>query len=151
MCMPLLCRRVYNIGILKMEHQHLMVMARFVELPETKTKMINAISSLVDNLGMKLLIPVQTAYCSTEGNSGWTVICAIETSHIVLHTWDEEFPMKMQLDVYTCSKLDLSVVWRWLEENFMAAGIVYKFYDRKKGFTLLKELVAPWDGIEVEF
>jgi S-adenosylmethionine/arginine decarboxylase-like enzyme len=93
-------------------------------------------SGLVKSLGMKELIQPKAVYCNKEGNEGVTCICAIETSHIVLHSWDGQVPQKIQLDIYTCSKLNIVSVWEKIK-RFEAYNIQYKFYDRKNGFKLL--------------
>ena len=60
----------------------------------------------------------------------------IETSHIVMHTWDESVPANVQLDVYTCAEFDTKIVFKWLEQ-FNPTKIDYKYLDREHG---LKEI-----------
>mgnify|MGYP003681527647 FL=1 len=87
---------------------------------------------------MKKLIAPKAKYCDMKGNRGVTCICAIETSHIVFHSWDEETPGKLQLDVYSCALFSIHTVFDRLRE-FGAMNILYKFYDRNGGFSLLEE------------
>tara|TARA_R100001015_G_C4618000_1_gene174403 strand:- start:1274 stop:1813 length:540 start_codon:yes stop_codon:yes gene_type:complete len=89
---------------------------------------------------MKILIEPQAKYCDTDGNRGVTCICAIETSHVVLHIWDETKPARLQLDIYTCSHLELPHVWNKIRQ-LKPFDIKYKFYDRDKNFTLLNGTV----------
>ena len=119
-------------------HQHLIVIADVNNPLDHARYAEQWMSRLVDNMNMTVLIPPQAVYCEMVGNRGLTGICAIETSHVAIHMWDEPHPAMMQLDVYTCSDLDLRVVWDAIEE-FEPVAIKYKFYDRDKEFRLLGE------------
>jgi len=121
-----------------LEHKHLLLMADILKPPKDEELTTFWFDDLIVKLNMKALIEPQAVYCDVEGNRGLTCICAIETSHIVLHIWDEPVPAKMQLDVYTCSELKLSNVWNKIRE-FKPLNIKYKFYDRKKDFKLLND------------
>jgi S-adenosylmethionine/arginine decarboxylase-like enzyme len=66
-----------------------------------------------------------------------TVSAIIETSHIVMHTWDEQDPALVQLDVYTCSTLDLNTVWEWFAQ-YEPTQVEYKFLDRENGLELVE-------------
>jgi S-adenosylmethionine/arginine decarboxylase-like enzyme len=119
------------------EHNHLMAMVR-IGSPVVHEEYIERwMRNLVADLGMEILIPPKAVYCETIGNRGMTCICAINTSHIVVHTWDEDEPT-MQLDVYTCAPLELDVVWKAVDK-FNPIQLKYKFYDRQGGFTLVED------------
>jgi S-adenosylmethionine/arginine decarboxylase-like enzyme len=79
---------------------------------------------------MKILMGPYATYCSVPGNSGLTAAVIIETSHIVLHTWDEQELGELQLDVYTCSSLNPYVIFDELMQ-FNPVKIEYKYLDRK--------------------
>jgi len=90
-------------------------------------------NKLVVDIGMKKLDVEHNPICGyvdTPGNSGLTIAGIIETSHIAMHVWDELDPALIQLDVYTCSSLDTSVVMKALEQ-FEPVGIETKFLDRE--------------------
>ena len=70
-------------------------------------------------------------YVTMPGNRGLTVASIIETSHIVLHSWDETDPAIVQLDVYTCGEFDPRTVFEWLEEKYNPVKIDYKYIDRE--------------------
>ena len=106
--------------------------------PKNEKQTENWVTDLIHKLEMKPLIKPKAVYCDVVGNKGMTCISAIETSHIVLHTWTEVYPAKMQLDVYTCSKLSLPTVWGKIKD-FDSFDIKYKFYDRKNDFILLND------------
>ena len=120
------------------EHKHLMAIAESSNPPKDVGKICSWMKKLVHDLGMVVLIKPKARYCDTVGNRGLTCICAIETSHIVLHAWDEGEIGLIQLDVYTCAELNTDVVWNSLKQ-FETSNIKYKFYDRKNNFTLLEE------------
>jgi len=86
-------------------------------------------------------------YCNKTGNKGITGFAIIETSHIVLHTWDEDTPAILQLDVYTCSDLEIDLVFNALS-LFRPITTDYKFLDRESGFTEISEspnqVVKKW-------
>jgi S-adenosylmethionine/arginine decarboxylase-like enzyme len=63
-------------------------------------------------------------------------VTIIETSHIALHVWDEAEPALMQLDVYTCSHLDINQVFESIQE-WEPTKIEYKYIDREHGLTLI--------------
>jgi S-adenosylmethionine/arginine decarboxylase-like enzyme len=92
--------------------------------------------ALVAKIGMKILMGPYAVYSNMEGNRGLTAVTIIETSHIALHVWDEETPAVMQLDVYTCSSLDIYDVFEVLEE-FDPQKITYKYLDRDYSIAIL--------------
>ena len=63
----------------------------------------------------------------------------IETSHIVLHIWDEPNPGLFQLDIYSCKDFSLSKVIDLLNNNFKVEKLEYKFLDRKSNLILVEE------------
>lgn len=93
---------------------------------------------LIDSIGMKILSGPHTVYCNKEGNRGYTGVCAIETSHLALHSWDEETPYILQLDLYTCSDLDVSIVIEKLMQ-FEPKKIHYMLIDKENKLELLEE------------
>lgn len=88
-------------------HKHLIVRAE-VKNPLISPDKVSKewMPMLIDKIGMKVLMGPYAVYCEMEGNRGLTAAAIIETSHIVLHIWDEDEPAMVQLDVYTCGPLD---------------------------------------------
>lgn len=121
-----------------MEHKHLLLMCDAKTPPNNCDGLETWISQLTFKLGMKTLIEPKAVYCNMSGNEGFTCITAIETSHIVLHSWDTCSPKKIQLDIYTCSKLDLSLIWGAISV-WKPFNVQWKFYDRSNGFNLLDD------------
>jgi S-adenosylmethionine/arginine decarboxylase-like enzyme len=116
-----------------MHHKHLLVRAQIANPISDPDQISNWISSLIETIQMKALHGPVSVYCNKEGNRGITGFSIIETSHIALHTWDEETPATLQLDVYTCSDLEIDLVFKALS-IFEPITLAYKFLNREDGF-----------------
>lgn len=115
-----------------LQHEHLLVRAE-IDNPSRDLEQIKTwLKTLVEDMGMHILYGPFAMDCDLEDNEGVTAGCILSTSHCVLHTWDECSPAVMQLDIYTCSTLDLDLVWKALEP-FQPTKIDYKFLDRENG------------------
>ena len=119
-----------------LEHKHLIVRAELSNPPKCAEAIQDWMKILVDKIGMKILMGPYAVYSDMVGNRGLTAVTIIETSHIAMHVWDEVDPALMQLDVYTCSTLNIDDVFAALKE-FEPAGIEYKYIDREHDLTLL--------------
>jgi S-adenosylmethionine/arginine decarboxylase-like enzyme len=86
--------------------------------------------ALINRIGMKILMGPYAVYSEMEGNRGLTAVTIIETSHIVMHIWDETSPATVQLDVYTCGLLDPYDVVESLKE-MDPIHIDMKYLDRE--------------------
>jgi len=112
-----------------LEHKHIIIRAT-VKNPPTDVEFIKQwIKKLVKNINMKPLGDTVAVYVDKEGNKGLTCVQCIETSHIAFHSWDEDAPAVVQLDVYTCSSLNKQTVFDALEE-FEPIAINYLTLDR---------------------
>ena len=121
-----------------LEHKHLIVRAELDNPPMDVAEVDLWIKALVEKIGMKILMGPYAVYSEMENNRGLTMVAIIETSHIVLHTWDECTPGLMQLDVYTCSELNINDVFYAVQE-FGPSKIEYTYIDRENGLTLLDQ------------
>ena len=97
-------------------------------------------NDLIAKIDMKLMQGPHISYIDQEGNRGITCMALIETSHIVLHIWDEQEPGLFQLDVYSCKHFDLDIVISSLKESFSIKKLQYKFLDRKSDLVLIDEI-----------
>ena len=112
-----------------LEHKHIII-RETVKNPPTDVEFIKKwIQKLVKNINMKLLGDTVAVYVNKKGNKGLTCVQCIETSHIAFHSWDEDAPAVVQLDVYTCSSLNKQTVFDALEE-FEPIAINYLTLDR---------------------
>lgn len=117
-------------------HEHVIVSAKVRLPPKDVDSIIAWKKRLVDAIGMKILMGPYATYHDMPGNRGMTIATIIETSHIVLHTWDEVDPCKFELDVYSCAPIDLGKVFDMLDE-FSVIDAQYKFLDRSDGLLEL--------------
>lgn len=122
-----------------LQHKHVLINMRVRKCP-TKDDipfMEEWFKLLITNLGMKLLSGPHIKYVDVPGNKGLTGVCIIETSHVAMHCWEEATPALIQLDIYTCGSMDLSVVFKALEWFDPVEG-TYKYLDRETGFEELE-------------
>jgi S-adenosylmethionine/arginine decarboxylase-like enzyme len=119
-----------------LEHKHLIIRAELVHPPVDAEAIKDWMRDLVDAISMKVLMGPYAIYSDMEGNQGLTAVTIIETSHIALHVWDEVKPALMQLDVYTCSTLNVEDVFKAIQV-WDPVKVEYKYIDREHGLTLL--------------
>jgi S-adenosylmethionine/arginine decarboxylase-like enzyme len=119
-----------------LEHKHLIIRAELKNPPKCAEVIQDWMKLLVDKIGMKILMGPYAVYSDMEGNQGLTAVTIIETSHIAMHVWDEVDPALMQLDVYTCSTLNIDDVFLALSD-FTPVNVQYKYIDREHDLTLL--------------
>jgi S-adenosylmethionine/arginine decarboxylase-like enzyme len=118
-------------------HKHLIIRAEVnkpLVSPEYVTK--EWIPTLIDRIGMKILMGPFATYLDKAGNRGLTAVTIIETSHIAMHIWDEPSPALVQLDVYTCGPLDPYEVVESLVE-MEPVSVSMKYLDREHELTEL--------------
>lgn len=121
-----------------LEHKHLIVRAELNNPPKCTSAIDLWMASLVEQIGMKILLGPYSVYSKMVGNQGLTAVTIIETSHIALHVWDDCDPALMQMDVYTCSTLDINDVFKALEQ-FEPTKVEYKYIDREHTLTMLDQ------------
>lgn len=119
-----------------LEHKHLIVRAELNNPPFHPEEIKHWMNNLVKKIGMKVLMGPYAIYSDMTGNQGLTAVTIIETSHIAMHVWDEVDPGLMQLDVYTCSTLNIDDVFEAIEE-FDPIKVEYKYIDRDNSLTLM--------------
>jgi len=119
-----------------LEHKHLIVRAELAYPPYSPAEIKLWMKQLVDKIGMNILMGPYAIYSEMEGNAGLTAVTIIETSHIALHVWDEANPALMQLDVYTCSTLNIQDVFEAIA-CFSPTKVEYKYIDREHSLTLI--------------
>lgn len=120
-----------------LEHKHLIVRAELASPPQCTTAIERWMQDLVKAIDMKILMGPYSVYSDMVGNRGLTAVTIIETSHIALHVWDECEPALAQLDVYTCSKLDVEDVFEAIE-RWNPSKVEYKYIDREHNLTLIE-------------
>lgn len=123
-----------------LDHKHIILKARVNKPPgEDDIEFMNQwMRDLIEKIGMKILMGPMTVYSKMIGNRGMTSVAIIETSHIAMHSWDEEEPGTIQLDIYTCSSLDPVLVLDHFDV-FDPVTTSWLFIDRKEEKLVLKE------------
>jgi len=126
---------------MNVEHKHLLIRAEVDNCPMKGELgyVLTWMNDLISKINMKLMHGPNISYVDQVGNRGITCMALIETSHIVLHIWDEKKPGLFQLDVYSCKSFDLNIVIESLKASFSVKKIQYKFLDRKSDLVLIEE------------
>ena len=123
-----------------LEHKHLIVRAELNNPPQCTADIETWMRSLVEAIDMKILMGPDSVYSDMVGNRGLTAVTIIETSHIALHVWDECEPALAQLDVYTCSALNIQDVFDAIQ-SWNPTKVEYKYIDRENQLTLIEKSV----------
>lgn len=118
-------------------HQHLIVRAEVKKPPTSAEYTIQWLRELVEKIGMKIVQGPFASYIDKPGNEGVTGVVIIETSHCSIHVWDHHEPALLQLDVYTCSSMDIKTVFDHMDV-FEPSKIEYKYLDRELGLSCVK-------------
>ena len=114
-------------------HKHLIVRAEAVNPPMEIPHLTDWLHNFIDFINMKVLMGPYVVYHDVPGNRGITGAAIIETSHIVMHVWDEVSPALMQFDVYSCGEFDAETICKKIQKDFNIVKIDYKFLDRETG------------------
>ena len=118
-------------------HKHLIVRAEAKNPPMDEAILTEWFKKFIDEIGMKVMMGPYVKYSHMIGNRGITGAAIIETSHIVMHVWDEPDPALLQFDVYSCGEFDPETICNKIKKDFNTTKIEYKFLDREHD---LKEL-----------
>lgn len=119
-----------------LQHKHLIIRAEVKNSPKDIEFMSIWFKELINEIEMKILMGPYLVYLDKEGNRGFTGAAIIETSHIVMHTWDEESPNIIQLDVYSCKDFEKQIVIDKLK-IFDPIVIEYKLLDRENNLDII--------------
>jgi len=112
-------------------HKHLIIRAEAVKPPILVAYLENWLKEFIESIHMKVLMGPYVVYHNVPGNRGITGAAIIETSHIVMHVWDEVSPALMQFDVYSCGEFDPEEICKKIQKDFNVVKIDYKFLDRE--------------------
>jgi S-adenosylmethionine/arginine decarboxylase-like enzyme len=116
-------------------HKHLIVRAEAISPPMDTGFLTKWLEDFIKFINMKVLMGPYVVYHDVPGNRGITGAAIIETSHIVMHVWDEPSPALMQFDVYSCGEFDPEQICRLIQRDFEITKIDYKFLDRENDLT----------------
>ena len=126
---------------MNVKHKHLIVRAEVSNTPskEDMHKILGWMENLIKKINMRLMHAPSISYIDQKGNRGITCMALIETSHIVLHIWDEKTPGLFQLDIYSCKDIKINLVLDFFKDSFDVVKLQYKFLDRENDLTLVDQ------------
>ena len=126
---------------MNVKHKHLIVRAEVSNTPskEDMHKILGWMENLIKKINMRLMHAPSISYIDQKGNRGITCMALIETSHIVLHIWDEKIPGLFQLDIYSCKDIKINLVLDFFKDSFDVVKLQYKFLDRENDLTLVDQ------------
>lgn len=120
-----------------LKHEHLLVRAELTE-PIRDTQAVETwLSELIEAIDMQTLKGPFSIYSTMPGNTGVTAGAILSTSHIMLHTFEDDTYTLLQLDVYSCSYIDVGIVSEAISKFFDPYKIEYKFLDRERSLKYL--------------
>ena len=112
-------------------HKHLIIRAEAKNPPMDVAVLRKWFQKFINEIGMKVMMGPYIKYSHMIGNRGITGAAIIETSHIVMHVWDEPNPALLQFDVYSCGEFDPETICNKIKRDFDTSKIEYKFLDRE--------------------
>jgi S-adenosylmethionine/arginine decarboxylase-like enzyme len=112
-------------------HKHLIIRAEVKKPPIEVQHLTDWLHNFIDFINMKVLMGPYVVYHNVPGNRGITGAAIIETSHIVMHVWDEPNPALLQFDVYSCGEFNPEEICEKIKKDFSTIKIEYKFLDRE--------------------
>ena len=118
-----------------LEHKHIIIRAEVLDPPRAEESTSEQVKTLINDIGMKIMMGPFAARSTIEGTQGLTVATIIETSHIAMHIWDEPKPALMQLDVYSCGDFDPTDICKKIMKDFDIHKIEYKYLNRETGLV----------------
>jgi S-adenosylmethionine/arginine decarboxylase-like enzyme len=118
-------------------HKHLIIRAEAKNPPVDETILTVWFKKFIEEIGMKVMMGPYVKYSHMIGNRGITGAAIIETSHIVMHVWDEPDPALLQFDVYSCGEFDPETICNKIKKDFNTTKIEYKFLDRENNLSEL--------------
>jgi S-adenosylmethionine/arginine decarboxylase-like enzyme len=121
-------------------HKHLIIRAEAKNPPMDETILTEWFKKFIEEIGMKVMMGPYVKYSHMIGNRGITGAAIIETSHIVMHVWDEPDPALLQFDVYSCGEFDPETICEKIKKDFNTTKIEYKFLDRENDLSELHTL-----------
>ena len=137
-------------------HKHLIIRAEAKNPPMDETILTEWFKKFIKEIGMKVMMGPYVKYSHMVGNRGITGAAIIETSHIVMHVWDEPDPALLQFDVYSCGEFDPETICEKIKKDFNTTKIEYKFLDREHDLkelhtlTYTDPIVKNYENKEIE-
>lgn len=135
-----------------LKHKHLILSLEVKYPPASASEVESFQSFLIHRIGMQiakadtLLKNPHAYYCDHAGNRGVTGVGILETSHTALHVWDEEYPAKFEMDLYSCSDFDVKDILALCNTFGIIRGNYY-ILDRDGGLKITDQGEVGLDGV----
>ena len=107
------------------DHFHLIVMGNYTD-NLIKEKLDFLVRLIVKTIGMTILGGPYIHYSNKKHHEGYTVLTAIDTSHISIHTWNTG---EFQFDLYSCKTFNPEKIIKILTD-FSVYNIKITFFER---------------------
>lgn len=134
-----------------LKHKHLIISLQ-VKYPPKDYQEVEAFQSfLIKRIGMNIAkadtLPKNPMayFCENPGNIGVTGVGILETSHTVIHVWEESFPAKMEFDLYSCSDFEVEHIISLMHTFGIIKGNFYVL-DRDEGLVIIDSGVINENG-----
>ncbi len=113
-------------------HNHMILLGKaFISNPPRNDAIANEwLTSLVEKIGMNILMGPYSVDCMTLGNEGVTGVVVIETSHASFHCWHAVERPYLMFDVYSCVDFEASTVLSHLDDFFQVDEANFMLIDR---------------------
>ena len=132
-------------------HKHLIVRAEVYRPPMDEEFLRRWFQDFIEQIGMKVMMGPYVKYSNIEGNRGITGAAIIETSHIVMHIWDEVHPALMQFAVYSCGEFDPETICDKIDKDFTVHKMEYKFLDREHDLKEIHKISYKQPNHELKY
>lgn len=134
-----------------LKHKHLIISLSCKYPPKDHEEVEAFQSFLIKRVGMKIAhadtLPKNPMayFCDTPGNMGVTGVGILETSHTAIHIWEEEFPAKLEFDLYSCADFEVEHVVAMMMTFDIIEGNFYVL-DRDKRLKIIDSGIIKSDG-----
>jgi len=132
-------------------HKHLIIRAEAISPPMDEEFLRRWLEKFISEIGMKVMMGPYVKYSNMVGNRGITGAAIIETSHIVMHVWDEPDPALLQFDVYSCGEFDPETICNKIKKDFNTTKIEYKFLDREHDLKEIHKISYKQPNHELKY
>lgn len=127
-----------------LKHKQLIMSLKVKYPPKDHEEVEALLSFIIKRIGMNIAhadtLPKNPMayFCDMTGNRGVTGVGILETSHTAIHVWEEEYPAKLEFDLYSCSEFDVEHIVNMMNTFEIVEGNFYVL-DRDEGLKIIDE------------
>jgi len=123
-----------------LEHEHLLLRCQVKNTSKVRDLHFirNWMTSLIESIGMTVLIPPLAKYCDLPNNKGVTALAGLTTSHLAIHFWDEnpDLDATIQFDCYSCQTFSIQTVLDQLNVFTITSEVECAYIHRNENFVI---------------